>query len=166
MLCKSFCSVADIEAGSTGAGACLTRLCSWDTIPVVVFLPCFEALTGGAVLGITVLPASASSSHVPRVSTLQWCTGSAGNISVAFCGLVPMAWVVWVGNSPHPTDVIVLRSCWACLRHLGWLTWFKTKLIQAHGFWSSRCTLEQAICAYKKQRRWPLNPRGKQYLSS
>lgn len=30
---QELCSVADIEAGSTGAGACVTRLNSWGTVP-------------------------------------------------------------------------------------------------------------------------------------
>ena len=134
--------------------------------PVAVFLPCFEAPTGSVALGIAVLPSFARSSHAPRVSTLQWGTGSARHTSVAFCGLVPMAWGVEVWNSPHQTGVTVLRSCRACLRHLGWLTWFKPKLIQACSFWSSWRTLEQALCAYKKRCWWPLNPIGKQDLSS
>lgn len=134
--------------------------------PVAVFLLCFEASTGSAALGIAMLPSFAKSSHAPRVSTLQWCTGSARHISMAFCGLVPTAWVVGVWNSPHQTGVTVLRSCRACLRHLGWLTWFKPKLIKACSFWSSWHTLVQAICAYKKQWCWPLNPIGKQDLSS
>ena len=50
-----------------------------------VFLPCFEALTGSTALGVSVLASFA------RVATLQRCVGSAGHISVTFCGLVPMA---------------------------------------------------------------------------
>lgn len=160
------CRVADIGAGSTGAGTCVTRLSSWVQHLVAMFLPCSEAPTGSAALRITMLSCFARSSCAPRVFTLQWCTGSAGHISVAFHGLVPTAWVVGVWNSPHQTGVTVLRSCRACLRHLGWLTWFKTKLIQACSFWSSWRTLEQAIRAYKKRCWWPLNPIGKQDLSS
>lgn len=117
-------------------------------------------------LRIAVLPCFAQSSRAPRVSTLQWCTESAGHISVAFCGPVPVAAVVRVWNNPHQAGATVLRSYRACLRHLGWLTWFKPKLTQACSFWSFWHTLGQALCAFKKPCCWPLNPIGKHDPSS
>lgn len=92
--------------------------------PVALFLLCLGALTGHAALGIAVLL------FLARVTTMQRFTGSAGDISVAFC-------------------VAVLRSSRAWLKNLGCLTWLKPELIQACRFWSW-CTIEQVIYTYRK----------------
>lgn len=154
------CGVADIRAGSTGAGTSATRLNSCGTAPCSSISALLWSLDQQCCLGdgcaalLCKEQPCPESLHLAVLYRVFWAH---------LCGIL---WDSAYGlRSWCETGVTVLGSCRGCLRHLRWLTCFKPKLIQACSFWSPWCSLEQAICACKKGCWWPLNPIGEQVLS-